>query len=213
MNLVLLGPPGSGKGTQAEHLVQKVGLAHLASGDLLRSAVAAGTELGRKAESYMKQGVLVPDEVVIGLILEALEGKSGVILDGFPRTLEQAQALEQALGQRSQTIDRVLYISVAEDELIKRLSSRWTCKQCQAPYNLQGAPSRQEGKCDRCGGELYQRADDQPHTIRKRIEVYLTQTVPLIDYYRRSNRLTEVDGVGEVAQITRAVLQAVGVEG
>ncbi|MDP6511118.1 MAG: adenylate kinase [Dehalococcoidia bacterium] len=213
MNLVLLGPPGSGKGTQAEHLVQKVGLAHLASGDLLRSAVAAGTELGRKTESYMKQGVLVPDEVVIGLILEALEGKSGVILDGFPRTLEQAQALEQALGQRSQTIDRVLYISVAKDELIKRLSSRWTCKQCQAPYNLQGAPPRQEGKCDRCGGELYQRADDQPHTIRKRIEVYLTQTVPLIDYYRRSNRLTEVDGVGEVAQITRAVLQAVGVEG
>ena len=213
MNLVLLGPPGSGKGTQAEHLVQKVGLAHLASGDLLRSAVAAGTELGRKAESYMKQGVLVPDEVVIGLILETLEGKSGVILDGFPRTLEQAQALEQALGQRSQTIDRVLYISVAKDELIKRLSSRWTCKQCQAPYNLQGAPPRQEGKCDRCGGELYQRADDQPDTIRKRIKVYLTQTVPLIDYYRRSNRLAEVDGVGEVAQITRAVLQAVGVEG
>jgi adenylate kinase len=161
----------------------------------------------------MKQGVLVPDEVVIGLILEALEGKSGVILDGFPRTLEQAQALEQALGQRSQAIDRVVYISVAEDELIKRLSSRWTCKRCQAPHNLQGDPPRQEGKCERCGGELYQRADDQPDTIRKRLEVYLTQTVPLIDYYRRSNRLAEVDGVGEVAQITRAVLQAVGVEG
>jgi adenylate kinase len=211
VNLVLLGPPGSGKGTQAECLVQKLGLAHLASGDLLRSAVAAGNELGQRAESYIKQGVLVPDEVVIGLILEALEGKGGFILDGFPRTLEQAQAVEQALAQCNQAIDRVVYISAAEDELVKRLSSRWTCKQCQAPHNMQGVPSDLRGKCSRCGEELYQRADDQPETIRKRLEVYLTQTVPLIDHYRRSSKLAEVNGVGEVAQITQAVLQAVGV--
>lgn len=212
MNLILLGPPGSGKGTQAEFLVQRLGLAHLASGDLLRRAVEAGTELGKKAESYMKQGVLVPDEVVIGLILEALQGQNGVILDGFPRTLEQAKALEAALSRRGQAIDRVIYIKVPEDELVRRLSGRWTCRQCQAPYNLETSPPRQKGKCDRCGGELYQRPDDQPETVRKRLEVYLSQTAPLIDHYRRSRRLDEVDGIGEVAQVTRSVLRGLGLK-
>ncbi len=213
MNLVLLGPPGSGKGTQAEFLVQRLGLDHLASGDLLRRAVEAGTELGRQAESYMKRGVLVPDGVVIGLILEALEGKSGFIVDGFPRTLEQAQALEAALAQRGQTIDRVIYINAPEDELVRRLSGRWTCRQCQAPCNLEASPPRWEGKCDRCGGELYQRPDDQPQTVRNRLEVYLSQTAPLVEYYRRRGNLAEVDGVGGVEGVTRSVLQAVGGEG
>ncbi|MEE9203159.1 MAG: adenylate kinase [Dehalococcoidia bacterium] len=213
MNLVLLGPPGSGKGTQAEFLVQRLGLAHLASGDLQRRAVEAGTELGRKAESYMKQGVLVPDEVVIGLILEALEGKSGFIVDGFPRTLEQAQALEAALAQRGQAIDRVIYINVPEEELVRRLSGRWTCRRCQAPYNLDTSPPRQEGRCDRCGGELYQRPDDQPQTVRKRLEVYTAQTAPLVDHYRRCGNLAEVDGMGGVDGVTRSVLKAVGGEG
>lgn len=213
MNLVLLGPPGSGKGTQAEFLVQRLGLAHLASGDILRRAVEAGTELGKKAESYMKRGVLVPDEVVIGLILEALKDKTGFILDGFPRTLEQASALEGALSRQGQAIDRVIYIKVPDDELVRRLSGRWTCRQCQAPYNLDTSPPRQKGKCDRCGGELYQRPDDQPETVRKRLEVYLSQTAPLIDYYRHSGKLAEVDGVGKVAQVTRSMLSGLGVQG
>ena len=213
MNLVLLGPPGSGKGTQAEFLVQRLGLAHLASGDILRRAVEAGTELGKKAESYMKRGVLVPDEVVIGLILEALKDKTGFILDGFPRTLEQASALEGALSRQGQAIDRVIYIKVPDDELVRRLSGRWTCRRCQAPYNLDTSPPRQKGKCDRCGGELYQRPDDQPETVRKRLEVYLSQTAPLIDYYRHSGKLAEVDGVGEVAQVTRSMLSGLGVQG
>lgn len=216
MNLVLLGPPGSGKGTQAEFLVQRLELVHLASGDLLRRAVEVGTELGKQAESYMKQGVLVPDEVVIGLILEALEGKSGFVMDGFPRTLEQAHALEAALAQRGQTIDKVIYINVPEDELVRRLSGRWTCRQCQLSYNLGASAPRQEGRCDRCGGELYHRPDDQPQTVRKRLEVYTSQTAPLIDYYRRCGNLAEVDGVGGVDgvdRVTRSVLEAVGGEG
>lgn len=212
MNLILLGPPGSGKGTQAALLAERLSLRHLSSGDLLRRAVETGTELGRRAKSYMERGVLVPDEVVIGLILKAMpEGAGkGFILDGFPRNVEQARALDQALLREAQAIDRTVLIQVPDEELVRRLASRWTCRQCQAPYNLYSSPPRQNGKCDRCGGELYQRPDDQPETVRKRLEVYTAQTAPLIDYYRSLAKLVAVVGEGEVEGVAREILRAIG---
>lgn len=213
MNLVLLGPPGSGKGTQATLLGQRLGLVHLASGDLLRRAVEEGTELGRRAKSYMERGVLVPDEVVIGLILAALRGEGrdrGFILDGFPRNLEQAKALDKALRAGGSGVDRAVSLRVAELEVVHRLSGRWTCRRCQAPYNIWSSPPREPGRCDRCGGELYQRPDDQPQTIRKRLEVYLSETAPLADYYRAQGKLVEVDGGGEAGEVMERIVRALG---
>lgn len=214
MNLVLLGPPGSGKGTQAVLLAQKLRLSHLSSGDLLRQAVAAGSKLGEKAQAFMEGGTLVPDEVVIGLILEKLDrGEGGFILDGFPRTLAQAQALDKALSAQGQGVDRAIYIGVGREEVVRRLSGRWTCQKCQAPYNLPSSPPRQPGKCDRCGGELYQRPDDQPQTVRQRLEVYLSQTAPLMGYYRERKKLSQVKGEQEPEAVLRDILQALGVRG
>lgn len=206
MVLVFLGPPGAGKGTQAALLASRWGLKHLSSGDLLRRAVEQGSPLGREAQKYMDKGLLVPDEVVVGLILEQLQGQDGAVLDGFPRTLEQARALDRALGKGG--VERALSLQVEPEELVRRISARWTCRNCQAPYNLLTNPPREKGKCDKCGGELYQRPDDTPAGIKKRLEVYLTQTAPVIEYYREKGTLLEVDGSRGVEEIGQEMEKA-----
>ncbi len=206
MVLVFLGPPGAGKGTQAALLARRRGLKHLSSGDLLRQAVEEGSPLGMEAQKYMDKGLLVPDEVVIGLILEQLQGQDEVVLDGFPRTLEQARALDQALGKGG--VERALLLRVDPEELVRRLSSRRTCRNCQAPYNLLTNPPREKGRCDKCGGELYQRPDDTSAGIRKRLEVYQAQTTPVIEYYKEKGRLLEMDGGGGAEEVSQGMEKA-----
>jgi len=213
MFLVFLGAPGAGKGTQAAIVSQKLNLAHIASGDLFRQAVNKGTELGKLARSYMEKGELVPDEVTIRMISERLiepDCRSGCIFDGFPRTLEQAKALDRTLADRKKAIDKVISIDVDSDELLQRLGGRWTCRQCQAVYHEVASPPRVRGKCDKCGGEMYQRADDNEQTIRERLKVYFAQTAPLLDYYKAGGNLTRVDGHVGIEDVTRQILNAVG---
>ena len=206
MRIVLLGAPGSGKGTQAERVVEAIGLVHIASGDLFRKAEKDGTELGKIAKSYMEKGLLVPDDVTIKMIMERIgEISEGFMLDGFPRTIEQAQALDEALSGQ-QPIEKVIYIKVSNEELLRRLGGRWICRQCQAPYHMVSSPPKAAGKCDRCGGELYQRADDNMETAQKRLEVYFTQTAPLIDYYKRNGRLLEIDGEQPIEEVNKKLL-------
>lgn len=211
MNLVMLGPPGAGKGTQAALLAGRIGIPHVATGDLFRTAMKEETELGLTAKSYMERGELVPDEVTVGMVRERLlkpDCDSGVIMDGFPRTVEQAKALEEILAEQNKAIDAALFINAEEDELVRRLSSRWTCRDCQAVYNLFSNPPREEGKCDVCGGELYQRADDVPETVRNRIRVYGDQTSPLVDYYRDQGLLITIKSEGGIERVQEKILEA-----
>jgi len=211
MRSVLLGAPGSGKGTQAGIISERLGIAHVASGDLFREAASRGDEVGRQAKSYMEKGLLVPDEITIRMILERVAAPDcarGFILDGFPRTLEQAKALDMALGERGEAIDRVFYIKVATEELVRRLSGRFICRSCQTPYHTVSSPPEVAGRCDRCGGELYQRADDSPETVKKRIEVYFAETAPLIDYYKEAGKLVEINGQGEIGEIGERLVAA-----
>jgi len=186
-------------------------LVHISSGDLFRQALAQGTELGKQVKAYMEKGVLVPDRITIQMVMERLsapDAEKGIILDGFPRNLPQAEALESALAQQGKAIDKVVYIEVAEAELLSRLSNRWLCRRCQAVYNIVNSPPSIEGKCDKCGGELYQRPDDEPETVKKRLDVYFAETAPLIAYYRRQGKLVEVAGEGGVAEVTRRIVSA-----
>jgi adenylate kinase len=214
MNIVMLGPPGAGKGTQAALLAERLGIPHVASGDLFREALKAETELGLTAKAYMERGELVPDEVTVGMVRERLRQPDcarGVILDGFPRTVEQAEALEGLLAEQDKVIDAVLFIDAEEDELVRRLSSRWTCRDCQAVYNVISNPPHEQGKCDICGGQLYQRADDVPETVRNRIVVYREQTSPLIDYYQAQGLLVTVKSEGGIERVQEKVLEALQV--
>lgn len=214
MNLVMLGPPGAGKGTQAALLAERLGTPHVASGDLFREALREETELGLTAKAYMNRGELVPDEVTIAMVRERLQKPdcdNGVILDGFPRTIEQAEALQALLAEQNKKIDAALFIDAAEDELVRRLSSRWTCRNCQAVYNVISNPPREEGSCDVCGGELYQRADDVPETVRNRIQVYRQQTSPLIDYYRDKELLVTIKSEGGIEGVQQKILEALQV--
>jgi adenylate kinase len=200
-NVVLLGAPGAGKGTQAERIVAEFGLPHVSTGEILRAAVAAGTPLGSEAQQYMQAGELVPDEVVIGIIRERLaepDAARGFLLDGFPRTLEQAAALDQMLAAAGRRLTHVILLDVPQDELIERLSGRRLCRDCGKGYHVKFDPPRQEGICDACGGELYQRADDNEETVRNRLVVYAEQTEPLIDYYRRQGLVRTVYGGGRL---------------
>jgi adenylate kinase len=211
--IVLLGAPGAGKGTQAARVARKLGLLHLATGDLFRQAQESGTELARQAKSYMEKGKLVPDEITIQMVLDRIaspDSKSGVIFDGFPRNLNQARALDKALAAQRQELERVVYIKVAEKELLARLSGRWICRQCQTPYHAVSSPPKVAGKCDRCGGELYQRADDKPETVKKRLEVYQAETAPLIAYYQQSGKLLEVDGEGTEDAVEARIVDGLG---
>ncbi|MBA7666923.1 adenylate kinase [subsurface metagenome] len=212
MYIIFLGAPGAGKGTQAATVAQKLNLVHIATGDLFRQAVERRTELGIKVKSYMEKGMLVPDEVTIQMVLERLlapDCESGVILDGFPRNLRQAKALDNALAQQARAIDKVVYITLPEGELLRRLSGRWLCRHCQIPYHATDSPPKVWGKCDQCGGELYQRPDDTPQTVRERLRVYFAETAPLVDYYNQSGKLLEVDGEGEKAEVGRRIISAI----
>ena len=209
MYIILLGAPGAGKGTQAVMLADKLNLVQVASGDLFRQALRDETELGLKAKAYMDKGQLVPDEITIQMILKRLTAPdciNGAILDGFPRNLQQAEALDKALEKQSKLIDNVVYIAVSEGELLKRLSGRWICRNCQTPYHEVDSPPKVADKCDRCGGELYQRDDDNVETIKKRLEVYFAETSPLIDYYTSTGKLLEINGVGDPAEVNKRIV-------
>jgi len=208
--IIFLGAPGAGKGTQAARVAEALKLAHIASGDLFRQALEGGNDLALQAKSYMEKGQLVPDEITIRMVLERIAApdcKSGVIFDGFPRNLKQAEALDKALLKQGKAIDKVVYIRVAEKELLERLSGRWICRKCQTPYHAVNSPPRVRGKCDQCGGELYQRTDDKSATVKKRLEVYFTETAPLIDYYTRKGKLLEIDGEGGMEEVERRIVQ------
>ena len=209
MNLILLGAPGSGKGTQADTIVKEFHGQHVASGDLFRQEAAKGTELGKMAKSYMDKGLLVPDEITIKMILKRLSApdcRQGFLLDGFPRTIEQAVALDKALAESGQDMDWAIYIKVSTEELLKRLSGRWICRNCQAPYHMVTAPPTKAGHCDKCGGELYQRDDDKVETAKKRLEVYFRQTAPLIEYYAKAKKLLEINGDQNISAVGREML-------
>ena len=213
MILILLGPPGAGKGTQAELVSKGAGIVHVATGDLVRENIRNQTELGMQAKAYVDKGALVPDELTIRLLLDRLDRpdtQKGVLLDGFPRTLEQAQALDEALKQRCQAVDKVLYINVGEEEVVRRLAGRWTCRNCGAVYHQVFSPPKQAGVCDKCGGELYQRDDDKPETVRNRLQVFTKQTAPLVDYYKKQGKLLEVNGEQEAEAVGKDLLKVAG---
>jgi len=212
LRVIFLGPPGAGKGTQARELAASSRAPHIATGDMLREAIANGTALGRQAKTYYDRGELVPDALVIGMLGERLQvpdAAHGFILDGFPRTIAQAEALNRLLKDLGQSLDAVVYFDVPETELIRRLTGRRLCRQCQTAYHMVSAPPKQAGVCDRCGGELYQRDDDSEATVRNRLEVYARQTAPLLDYYRGRGVLSSVKADGAMAAIGAAIRRAV----
>jgi len=204
MRIILLGPPGAGKGTQAEKISKKFKIPHISTGDILREAVRKGTSLGKKAERYLERGILVPDSVILGLVEERLSQgncRKGYVFDGFPRNLAQAKGLNKILKKLGETIDRVLLVEVNPQVLTQRLTERRVCINCGALFNLSSNPPRAEGVCDRCGGRLYQREDDKETTVRKRLKIYEEETAPLIRFYQRKNLLSRVDGGGGVEEI------------
>jgi adenylate kinase len=211
MFIVLLGPPGAGKGTQAERLSEELGLQHLSTGELLREAVRQRTPLGLQAQGYLDRGELVPDEVMSDLVARRLEEPDvhgGVILDGFPRTVAQAVHLDRELDRRGLRLDAVVNLAVAPEVLVERLSNRRVCPRCGMTYNLSANPPRQPGLCDNCGERLVRRSDDEPAVVRRRLEIYQTQTRPLEDYYRRQRHLVTVNGDQPPAAVMREVLRA-----
>jgi adenylate kinase len=213
LRVIFLGPPGAGKGTQAHQLAEVRGVAHVATGDMLREAVAQGAPLGREAKRHMDAGGLVPDEVVIGLVAERLgrpDAANGFVLDGFPRTAAQAEALDRMLEGRGIGLDRVIFLEVPRPELLRRLTGRRVCRACGATYHLTSAPPRAPGRCDVCGGELYQREDDAEAAVARRLDVFERQTAPLLAYYRSRGQLASVPGAGPVEEVAAEIKRAVG---
>ena len=215
MRLVLLGPPGAGKGTQARMLETRFRAPQIASGDLLRKSVQNRTALGLQAKAFMDKGALVPDELVLGLIEERLsqpDAQSGFILDGFPRTVAQAEVLGSMLSQRKRSLDKVVAIKVPDEEIVKRISGRRTCRSCGAMYHVIFDPPRNISVCNNCNGELYQREDDAEETVRARLEVYASATSPLLSYYGQSGLLAAIDGTGSPEEIERRILSALEID-
>jgi adenylate kinase len=215
MRLVLLGAPGAGKGTQAKKLIEKYGIPQISTGDLLRAAVAAGSQLGKEAKSFMDKGELVPDRVVLGMVEERLKQddcKKGYILDGFPRNTVQAEALDRMLGALGMPLTAALSVDVPFEDLMRRLTGRRTCKACGQMYNVYFNAPAKEGTCDKCGGALFQRDDDKEETIKKRLEVYNAQTAPLIDYYGKKGILSAVNGTGNIDDIFKTVCTSLGLK-
>lgn len=213
MRVILLGPPGAGKGTQARFLEEQYGACLVSTGDMLRKAVREGTPLGKKASEHIRKGELVPDGLMIDLVAERLsenDCRKGFILDGFPRTVAQAEGLEEVLRNRGAALERVVSLRVPREEIIRRLAGRRTCRPCGSLYHVTLSPPKRDAICDRCGGEVYQREDDREETVAARLDVYESQTAPLIDYYRKKDLLKEIDGAGEVEQVRHEVLQALG---
>ncbi|HHT46077.1 MAG TPA: adenylate kinase [Firmicutes bacterium] len=204
MFIILMGPPGAGKGTQAEKLTKEFALIHVSTGDIFRNAVKEGTEMGKKAKEYMDKGELVPDEIVLGIVKERLskpDCKAGVLLDGFPRTIEQAEALDEVLEDLKMKIDAVINIDVSEEELIARLTGRRVCRNCGATYHIKFNPPKVRNICDHCSGELYQRSDDTIDTVKERLNIYNKQTLPMVDYYERKGMYKSADGSREIDQV------------
>jgi adenylate kinase len=210
--IVFLGAPGAGKGTQAKTLAAEKNLTHLATGDLLRAEVAAGSELGLAAKAFMDRGDLVPDDVMIGMIQGRLESprSDGILLDGFPRTVAQAQALDDALSAADTSVDRSIYFEVSEDELVRRLAGRSTCPDCQRAYHDTFNPPQNADKCDDCDEGLIRREDDKPEAVRNRLKVYETQTTPVLDHYRNAGKLVQVDGEQSIDAVQSDLAAAVG---
>ena len=207
--LVLVGPPGAGKGTQAAALSERLGLPHLASGDLFRAALAAGTPLGERARAFMERGELVPDDVTIAMVMEAADGPAaaaGAILDGFPRTVGQARALDERLAARGERVRRVLYIDVPPDVLVRRIAGRWSCPQCGTPYHVDTDPPREAGRCDRDGTALVQRDDDRPEVVRARIEKQVPPMLEVIAHYEAVGIVERIDGTLPIEQVTARIL-------
>ena len=210
MRVVLLGPPGAGKGTQAQRVADTLSVSRVSSGDLFREHRKRDTELGRKVGAYMDRGALVPDKLTIDMVMDWIEDpdrRRGFVLDGFPRTLAQAAALDARLGER-EAIDSVLYMDVSTEELTRRLTGRLLCRECQSPYHESFSPPANKGECDDCEGELYRREDDLPDAVRYRIQVYRQETQPLVTYYRERGNLREVNGEGSMEEVADALARA-----
>lgn len=213
MNLILLGPPGAGKGTQATRIIQKYDIPHISTGDIFRKNIKEGTALGKKAQEYMNKGELVPDDLVIEIATTRLledDCKEGFLLDGFPRTVYQAEKLDEFLIQHGRKIDKVLDIAVEKEELKIRLIGRRVCRNCGATFHVVNMPPAKEGVCDVCGGELYQRSDDTEATVENRIEVYNSQTMPLVDYYAGKGNIAHIDGAAGLDNVFTAIVNVLG---
>ncbi|MDY3239795.1 MAG: adenylate kinase [Anaerovoracaceae bacterium] len=213
LRTILLGPPGAGKGTQAVKIVEKYGVPHISTGDIFRENIKKGTELGKKAQEYMNRGELVPDDLVIEIATTRLledDCKNGFLLDGFPRTVYQAEKLDEFLAAHGSKIDKVLDIAVEKEELITRLTGRRVCKACGASYHVVNIPPKTEGICDICGGELVQRADDNIETVTNRIDVYEAQTKPLVDYYEKAGNIAHIDGATGLDNVFADIVKALG---
>ena len=213
LRAVLLGPPGAGKGTQAVRLVEKYEIPHISTGDIFRKNIKEGTELGKKAQEYMNAGALVPDELVVDLVKDRLQQddcKNGFLLDGFPRTIFQAEKLDEFLSESNLKMDIVINLKVEKEALIKRLTGRRVCKDCGASYHIVNIPPKKEGVCDICGGELIQRKDDNIETVENRINVYEEQTAPLIGYYKEAGSLVDFDGEASLDEVFDAIVQSIG---
>ena len=213
MRIILLGPPGAGKGTQAAGIVEKYNIPHISTGDIFRKNIKEGTDLGKKAKEYMDQGLLVPDELTVGLVTDRLsqdDCKNGFMLDGFPRNVAQAQQLGQYLNSVDLALDRVINIEVDKDILVGRAVGRRICKSCGATYHVEFNPPKVDGTCDVCGGELYQRADDNEETVSKRIQVYLDETKPLVDYYSSQGIIANINGQQSIEKVFEDIVAALG---
>ena len=209
MKIIMLGAPGAGKGTQAKRIAEKYGIPHISTGDIFRANIKNQTELGRKAKAYMDQGALVPDELTLELIMDRFTNddcKNGYVLDGFPRTIPQAEALTKALADKQDAVDYAINVDVPDEAIVSRMSGRRACLACGGTYHVKFNPTKVEGICDACGGELVLREDDKPETVQKRLDVYHEQTQPLIDYYQAQNILKEVDGTLPMEDVFQAII-------
>lgn len=213
MKVIMLGAPGAGKGTQAKQIADKYSIPHISTGDIFRANIKNGTELGNKAKTYMDQGLLVPDELVVELVVDRIQQddcKNGFVLDGFPRTIPQAEALDAALEKINEKMDYAIDVDVPDENIVKRMSGRRACLNCGATYHIVSIPTKVEGICDRCGNAVVLRDDDQPETVKKRLEVYHEQTQPLIDYYKKQDILRTVDGVQPMETVFGTIVEILG---
>ena len=213
MKIIMLGAPGAGKGTQAKKIAAKYEIPHISTGDIFRANIKNGTELGKKAKTYMDQGLLVPDELVVDLVVDRVnqeDCKNGYVLDGFPRTIPQAEALTDALEKLGQKMDYAIDVDVPDENIVRRMGGRRACVGCGATYHIEYAPTKKEGICDTCGGELILRDDDKPETVQKRLDVYHEQTQPLIDYYTKAGILRTVDGTVDIDDVFEAIVDILG---